>query len=193
MEYVAIDFETANTDSDSACSIGLVRFDEEGERLDSYYSLIKPPILFFDPLCTSIHHLKSEDLIKAPHFDEIWSDVKAFIGTSPLVAHNAQFDMRVLSSTLKHYMLDVPKYKYYCTFSLSRKLWKDKESYSLTALASGFGWTYDAHNALSDAETCGRLFSRLCGENLFDEEILDRFFHRVYKTNSKPFPRILKE
>ncbi len=191
MEYVAIDFETANSNSDSACSIGLARFSEEGEELASYYSLIAPKVLYFDPVCTAIHHLKAEDVSKAPHFDAIWPDVKAFIGTSPLVAHNAQFDMNVLSATLKGYSIAVPSYKYYCTFSLSKKLWKDKERYSLSFLASTFDWTYDAHNALSDAEICGRLFYRLCGENLFDDRILNKFFKRLYKTSNKPFPRIL--
>lgn len=191
MEYVAIDFETANASSNSACSIGLARFSEDGDEISSYYSLIAPAVLYFDPVCTSIHHLNSGDVSMAPHFDEIWPDIKAFIGASPLVAHNAQFDMNVLSATLKSYSIGVPEYKYYCTFSLSRKLWKEKESYSLSYLASTFDWVYDAHNALADAETCGRLFYRLCGENLFDDRILNKFFKRVYRNSKNPFPRTL--
>lgn len=191
MEYVAIDFETANESDDSACAIGLVRFSEDGEEIDSYYSLIAPPVLYFDPVCTSVHHLKSEDVSKAPHFDEIWPDLKVFIGSSPLVAHNAQFDMNVLSATLKRYSLEVPEYAYYCTFSLSRKLWPKKNRYSLTYLASTFDWTYNAHNALEDARICGRLFYRLCGENLFDDRVLAKFFKRIYKKSKNPFPRKL--
>ena len=46
MQFVAIDFETANNSADSACSIGLVKMDEEGAVIDSFYSLVRPPVLF---------------------------------------------------------------------------------------------------------------------------------------------------
>ncbi len=192
MQYVAIDFETASRDSCSACSIGLVRFDEEGCRLGDYYSLIKPPCAEFDPMCVAIHHLTYDDVADAPAFHAIWDDIRSFIGKSPLVAHNAQFDMNVLSSALSFYGLSVPPIEYYCTLSLSRKLWK-VPSYALTNLASGLGWTYDAHNALADAETAGRLFARLCGEYLYDDELFARFIHRLYKKSRNPFPRRLSE
>lgn len=37
MEYVALDFETANRQSGGACAIGMVRFDMDGNPLDSFY------------------------------------------------------------------------------------------------------------------------------------------------------------
>ena len=43
MNFVTIDFETANNMPQSACSIGLAKFDEEGKVVDTFYSLIKPP------------------------------------------------------------------------------------------------------------------------------------------------------
>lgn len=192
MQYVAIDFETASRCSNSACSIGLVRFDEEGVKMDEYYSLIKPPHPDFDPLCVSIHHIRPEDVEGAPSFCEIWNDISSFISSSPLVAHNAQFDMNVLSSTLDYYGIPIPPVEYYCTLSLSRKLWQ-KPSYALTNLAIDLGWSYDAHNALADAETAGRLFSRLCGEYLFDDVLFSRFMKRLYKKSDNPFPRSLSE
>jgi len=189
MQYVAIDFETASRHQDSACSIGLVRMDEEGEAIDTYYSLICPPDLFFDDNCTQVHHLDPLVVSKAPKFNELWNDISAFIGNSPLVAHNALFDMGVLKATLERYGLKPIHNDYYCTLSLSRKLWKGKPSYRLTALAEELGWSYDAHNALADADTCGRLFSRLCGINLFEEDVMKRFFKRIYGNSQKGFPR----
>ena len=35
LDYVAIDFETANQMPQSACSVGLARFDEDGRVLDT--------------------------------------------------------------------------------------------------------------------------------------------------------------
>lgn len=185
MQYVAIDFETASVLRDSACSIGLARFDEEGNIIDSYYSLIRPPVLRFDSVCTSIHHLSPFLIESSPTFKEQWPEISSFIGSSPLVAHNAQFDMGVLSHTLASWDIDIPRYKYFCTLSLSKKLWRSRPSYKLTSLAEEFGWEYEAHNALEDAVICGRLFSRLCGDVLFSDDIAQAFFSRIYKRGEK--------
>ena len=56
MQFVSIDFETANQEPSSACAIGLSRFDEDGRQVDSWYSLIRPPVMYFDPVCVSAHN-----------------------------------------------------------------------------------------------------------------------------------------
>ncbi|MBO5769666.1 MAG: 3'-5' exonuclease [Spirochaetales bacterium] len=193
MQFVAIDFETANNSADSACSIGLVKMDEEGAVIDSFYSLVRPPVLFFDPVCTAVHKLDSIDIAKAPAFNELWPQISEFIGDLPLVAHNAPFDMRVLKGTLESWGILPPINEYYCTLSLSRKLWKGKMSYKLSYLCSEFGWEYDAHNALADAEMCGRIFVKLCGQYLFSSETMDKLFKRLYKKGSNVFPKRLRE
>ena len=193
MNYVAIDFETAACRMDSACALGLVRFDSEGTELESWYSLIRPPVLQFDDVCTQVHHLSPLDITKAPTLKELWPEIREFIKNDPLVAHNAQFYMNVLRHTLVAWDLDVPSYKYFCTLSLSRKLWKGRRSYKLTSLAEDMGWEYDAHNALADAEVCGKLFSRLCGEVLYNDDVAARFFSRIYKKGEKHvFPETLE-
>ena len=70
MIYTAIDFETAASSSASACSVGLVRMDGEGEVLDTYYSLIQPKSKEFSPVCFSIHHLDPVDILSAPTIAE---------------------------------------------------------------------------------------------------------------------------
>ena len=40
-DFAAIDFETANSERTSVCSVGIVIV-RDGEIIDSYYSLIKP-------------------------------------------------------------------------------------------------------------------------------------------------------
>ena len=54
LDFTAIDFETAYYRKESACSIGLVRF-RDGEAVDSFYSLIRPPSLYVRPDFTAIH------------------------------------------------------------------------------------------------------------------------------------------
>lgn len=191
MEFVAIDFETASRRQDSACSIGLVKMDFDGTVKDSYYSLICPPDLYFDPSCTAVHQLDPVEVSKAPTFDDLWDEIKEFISLSPLVAHNASFDIGVLRACISRYDLTAIHNDYYCTLSLSRKLWKGKPSYKLTSLASALGWEYDAHNALEDATTCGRLFSSLCGDNLIDPMVMQNFFSRIYPAGAAGYPKTI--
>ena len=157
MKFVAIDFETAKYSRESACSVGLVKF-QDGEVTDTFYSLIRPPSLYIRPDFTEIHGLTVEDVKDAPAFNELWdSQMKPFIGDFPLAAHNAAFDMGVLRDVLEWYKLPVPELSYFCTCSLARRTWPNLESHALTALANHFNIVYNAHNALEDAMTCGKL------------------------------------
>ncbi|MCL2230708.1 MAG: 3'-5' exonuclease [Treponema sp.] len=157
MNFVTIDFETANYSRDSACSVGLVKY-EDGKAVDTYYSLIHPPKLYVRPDFTEIHGLTEEDLKDAPRFSKIWnSGIRTFIGGFPLAAHNASFDMGVLGAVLDWYDLDFPAIQYFCTCQLSRRTWPELKSHALTKLAENFNIVYDAHNALDDAATCGLL------------------------------------
>jgi len=157
MDFVTIDFETAKYSQESACSVGLVRF-QNGIAVDTYYSLIRPPKLYIRPDFTKIHGLTINDVRDSPRFSELWnSDIEPFIGDLPLAAHNASFDMGVLKAVLEWYDLAVPSISYFCTCKLSRRTWQELKSHALTALASNFGIIYEAHNALDDAMTCGKL------------------------------------
>ena len=156
MNFVTIDFETAKHSRESACAIGLVKF-LEGNPADTYYSLIRPPSLYIRPDFTDIHGLTVEDVKDAPRFNEIWDDIKTFAGELPLAAHNAAFDMGVLQAVIDWYKIDAPRLPYFCTCNLARSVWPELSSHSLPSLAKHFEISYNAHNALDDALTCGKL------------------------------------
>jgi DNA polymerase-3 subunit epsilon len=155
MNFVAIDFETAKYSRESACSVGLVKF-RNGEAVDTFYSLIRPPALYIRPDFTDIHGLTVEDVRDAPSFAALWENSLChFIGDLPLAAHNAPFDMSVLRAALDWYDLPVPPFKYFCTLKLARAAWPELKSHALTSLGKHFGIDYDAHNALADAQVAG--------------------------------------
>jgi DNA polymerase-3 subunit epsilon len=157
MNFVTIDFETADYSPRSACSVGLVKY-QESKKVDTFYSLIRPPELYIRPDFTEIHGLTVDDVKTAPTFEELWeSKIRPFIGDLPLAAHNANFDIGVLLATLEWYRLPKPALRYFCSLQLSRRTWPFLKSHALTSLANEFGISYNAHNALDDAETCGRI------------------------------------
>ena len=175
MNFVTIDFETANYSRESACSVGLVKF-LDGKASDTYYSLIQPPVLYIRPDFTEIHGLTVNDVKDAPLFKDIWdSAILPFIGSLPLAAHNTPFDMGVLEAVLDLYELDIPQLPYFCTCRLSRRVFPKLKSHSLTSLANYFGIVYNAHNALDDALTCGKLVI-IAAEKLKSDNISDLLF-----------------
>ena len=156
-DFIAIDFETAAESPESAVSVGLVKY-RNYKPISAYYSLVCPPNLYIRSDFTAIHGLTVEDVKDAPLFSYIWkNEIRGFIGETMLAAHNASFDMNVLRAVLKCYELPVPELPYFCTLYLSRHTWPKLKSHALASLAEKFGIIYNAHNALDDAYTCGKL------------------------------------
>ncbi|MCL2833230.1 MAG: 3'-5' exonuclease [Treponema sp.] len=156
-DFIAIDFETADLSADSAISVGLVKY-RDYKPLASYYSLIKPPVPYIRPDFTELHGLTMDDVKDAPDFKYIWeNEIRGFFTAVPFAAHNADFDMKVLSALLHLYEIPVPQIMYFCTLKLSRRLWPDLRSHSLANLAKTFNIIYDAHNAVADADTCAKI------------------------------------
>jgi len=157
MNFVTIDFETADYSRRSACSLGMVKY-RDGKAIDTFYSLIRPPELYIRPDFTAIHGLTVEDVKNAPTFADLWeSKIYPFMEGLPLVAHNAAFDMGVLLAIIEWYNLPSHELRYFCSLKIARRTWPSLRSHALTALAREFGIEYNAHNALDDAETCGKI------------------------------------
>ncbi len=177
MEYFAIDFETANEYPNSACSVGVVKF-EDGVEKDSVYTLIKPAKMYFRPDFTDIHGISYGDVRNSPQFPEAWQTmVEPFLesrkdGPIVFVAHNARFDMNVIRGSCGYYGMPVPDAQYACTLQIAHKAWKGFDSHRLAHLAERFGIVYDAHNALADSQTCGKILSLAAKELGLSEEDL---------------------
>ncbi len=162
--YLAIDFETSDYASNSACSVGLVKFYQD-TIIDTYYALIKPPKpkIYF----THIHGLTWSMLSKEQTFIEQWDSILDFCeGTDAFVAHNASFDRRILQGTCLYYGLEVPMSPFYCTLKASRKYFKLKSN-NLQNVCNSLNIGLVHHNALSDATAAAKIFMH-CLENKFD-------------------------
>ena len=57
-DFIAIDFETANQQPSSVCSVGVVMV-RDGQIVDSFYSLIQPDPNYYNYWCQRVHGLRA--------------------------------------------------------------------------------------------------------------------------------------
>ncbi|WP_317047693.1 exonuclease domain-containing protein [Pseudotamlana agarivorans] len=87
--FAAIDFEKATRHH--VCSVGIVTV-ENGEIIDEYHALIKPPNNEYNWHNVQVHGITENDTLSVPFFPEIFPEIKKRIYGKTLVAHNESFD-----------------------------------------------------------------------------------------------------
>jgi DNA polymerase-3 subunit epsilon len=152
--FAAIDFETADTGSDSACAVGIVRV-QNGRIRERFHCLIRPPRPNF--VFTYLHNITWGQVSSQPDFGKLWPRIQAAIGDAEfLAAHNARFDRKVLESCCRLGGIPVPSGPFVCTVELARRMWSIFPT-QLPMVCDRLGITLNHHEALSDAEACARI------------------------------------
>lgn len=155
-DFAAIDFETANNERSSVCSVGVVIV-RGGKIEKKFYSLIKPEPEYYNYWCSRVHGLYITDTDDAPIFPEVWQQIQPLIEELPLVAHNKAFDESCLKAAFRVYQMDYPDYEFHCTCIASRRQWPG-ESNTLDAASLRCGYDLrNHHHALADAEACAAI------------------------------------
>ncbi len=152
--FAAIDFETANRRSDSACAVGVVVV-SDGRIVERIYELIRPTTREFE--FTHIHGLSWFDVRAAPTFGELWPGILARVGAVDFwAAHNAPFDRGVLSGCCAAYGLAAVRRPFVCTVQVARRVWSIYPT-KLPNVCDRLRIALDHHHAASDAEACARI------------------------------------
>ena len=166
MKFTSLDFETANYSDASICAAGIAVF-VDGELTETRHWLVRPPAGhdFFREDFIAIHGITPRDVRDATEFPVVAKELLPFlIDADMVIAHNAEFDMRMLTGTLNHFGILCPRFPALCTRETARRAWPDLPSHSLDTVASHIGHTFRHHNALDDAEAAGRVLSSIIKE-----------------------------
>ncbi len=152
-DFAAIDFETANPEPSSVCSVGIVIV-RSGEISERIYSLIRPEPEYYWRRFTEIHGLSWEDTCDERVFSDVWADIAPRIEGLPLVAHNSSFDEGCLRAAHRVYQIEYPDYQFLCTCRASRRTFgRMLPDHKLHTVAAHCGYDLrNHHNALADAE-----------------------------------------
>jgi DNA polymerase-3 subunit epsilon len=186
VDFVAIDFETANERRDSACAVAIaVVSDSTPLRTKSW--LIRPEPSEFAGFNVMLHGITEAHVAEAPTFPEIWSELKLYIGDKLVIAHNASFDMSVLRHLFGKYSIDHPPIRYYCTRTLSRAAYPGMISYTLELMAERLRISYmHPHDPACDAAAAAELALHCC--NQLGAPSIEAYFEASSITCGQLFP-----
>ena len=160
--FIAVDFETANRQRESACQIALVRVDE-GRVVDRWATLLAPPpgLDYFQ--FTYLHGISARDVRSAPTWEQIADRVADFSAGLPMYAHNATFDAGVWAGLDKHFSTVTLPTQFYCSYRTAQRMVPGLVNYKLPTVTAHLvpGYELDHHKADSDAEACALIVAAL--------------------------------
>ena len=161
LNFVAVDFETANHLRTSACSIGLAVV-EKGRVVETLHRLIRPVPFSFHSGNIAIHGITPRMAEREPEFDSLWAELAPYFEGRQIVAHNASFDLSVLRSLFDYFSIPYPSLEYFCTVMASKRVIKDSFNHKLSTLSQYFDIELNHHNAESDAIAAAYIAIGLC-------------------------------
>jgi len=159
--YAILDIETTGGkyNEEGITEIAIYRFD--GEKIvDQFISLVNPERKI-QPFVVGLTGINNEMLRNAPKFYEVAKRIIEITDSAILVAHNAQFDNRILTTEFDRLGYTFEKDSL-CTVELSKRLIPDLPSYSLGKLVRSLGIPLSGrHRAQGDARATVALFKML--------------------------------
>lgn len=174
--FTFFDLETPNRSNDMICSFGLIHM--IGDEIVFEQEFLVNPEVYFDSFNVQLHGVSRAMVRDKPTFDKIWPEIKQYFIDSVVVAHNASFDLGVLSKVMHHYGLDMPEIKYSCTVTMARRRIRSPK-YSLDVVSSFFGVELlRHHNAMADTKACQGIFQKMMTGYGYSESDVS-----IYKSN----------
>lgn len=181
--YAVLDIETTGGkyNEEGITEIAIYKFDGH-EVIDEFASLINPEKKI-QPFVVKLTGINNNMLRTAPKFYEVAKRIVEITEGCVIVAHNAKFDTRILSTEFRRLGYEYQR-KSICTVQLSKQLLPNMPSYSLGKLTKSLGIPIkDRHRAQGDALATVTLFKLLLNKDA-DKEIVSS--HIVERSENTP-------
>ena len=199
-EIVVFDTETTglNVFQDDIIEIAAIRIkggEVVGEPLDLYIETDKPILPMLgdkeNPMYAIYHEKMSTGELLSP--SDALQRFLAYVGTSPILGHNANYDYNILDNNLQRYCKDtMPAHDIRCFDSLKliRLLAPSLHSYKLESLLETFHLAgVNSHQAIDDVKATVSLV-RLCSEKAREKQAQQAAF--IHHPKVKPFANVLR-
>jgi len=187
MEPIAvIDFETTGMSPGQNCRATEIAavIVQDGRIVARYQSLMNSGA-WVPPFIENLTGISNAMLRSAPSSTQVMGEVANFVGSLPLVAHNAAFDQKFWDSELA-LIQRARRQNFACSMLLARRLLPQAPNHKLGTLNSwaGLPHTGKAHRAMADTEMAANLtlyLSRLLREQHGIREVSHDFLCALQK------------
>ena len=181
MRKIILDTETTGLDfhKDRIIEIACVELVNDIPTGEVYHKFFSPGDIEISQEAQEIHGLSNEYLKDFELFDQNVLECIEFIGQSPIIIHNAQFDLTMINNSLKrnNFAL-IDEEKVICTLVLARKKFPGSKV-NLNALCRRFDISLEQrlkHDAKTDCFLLAQVYLELIGGKqhkfLFNEKLL---------------------
>lgn len=199
-EIVVFDTETTglNVFQDDIIEIAAIRIkggEVVGEPLDLYIETDKPILPMLgdkeNPMYAIYHEKMSTGELLAP--SDALRRFLAYVGSSPILGHNANYDYNILDNNLQRYCNDTMQahdIRCFDSLKLIRLLAPSLHSYKLESLLETFQLAgVNSHQAIDDVKATISLV-RLCAEKAREKQAQQEAF--IHHPKVKPFANVLR-
>lgn len=199
-EIVVFDTETTGLDvfNDDIIEIAAIRIkggEVVGEPLDLYIETDKPILPMLgdkeNPMYAIYHEKMSTGELLSP--SDALQRFLAYVGTSPILGHNANYDYNILDNNLQRYCKDTMQahdIRCFDSLKLIRLLAPSLHSYKLESLLETFHLAgVNSHQAIDDVKATVSLV-RLCAEKAREKQAQQEAF--IHHPKVKPFANVLR-
>jgi len=167
MDTVAvIDFETTGLSpamGDRATEVAVVIV-KDGKIVDRYQSLMNTGV-HIPAFIETLTGISNAMIRNAPTAAKVMGELAEFVGTTPLVAHNASFDSKFLDAEWSRIGLQ-RRSEFACSMLLARRIYPAAPDHKLGTLVRHLKLPSAArhHRALADAEMTAHLWARMVSD-----------------------------
>ncbi len=150
--FTVVDLETTGLKPGAAGITEIAAIRVEGRRFVEEFHTLLNPGRRIPPMITQLTGISDDMVRDQPRIDDIFVQFQSFLGSTILVAHNADFDVNFLNFDAQRLLSSPLLNSSLCTLRLARRLLPDIRSRSLDAVASHLGIAnFNRHRALGDA------------------------------------------
>lgn len=167
---------------DRIIELGIIRV--EKDRVVKKFETLLNPEVQISPFIENLTGIKSSDLVDAPLFADVKSEIVELLEGAIFVAHNARFDYSFIRNEFRR--IGIPyKARQLCTVKLSRLLFPGFSHHNLDSIIERFEIECKRrHRALDDAWVIWDFLQKI--KNGTDEKKIEKAFKTILKKPSLP-------
>ncbi|MBT3235775.1 MAG: 3'-5' exonuclease [Bdellovibrionales bacterium] len=160
---IALDLEMTGLSplNDHIIEIGAIKVTPNVAEAKIFDQLVSPPVKISScsKASSEIHGITDQMVLGQPKLEVVLPKLFEFVGTLPIIAHNAKFDVGHLIAAIHRLESAIPNCEVFCSCQLSRITFRQLNSYSLDQLAAHLMITMENHHrAKNDALTSLLIF-----------------------------------